>query len=82
MRKGLNKSKLVFEPYKYINILLKMPEKETFIELYQQYKNACCECEYETALEIYAKMLQQLEEGHEWLCNAYLGCLLSASRED
>lgn len=54
-----------------------MPEKDTFIELYQQYKNACCECEYETAIEIYAKMLKELEEGHEWLCNAYLGTLLS-----
>lgn len=59
-----------------------MQEKDTFIELYQQYKNACCECEYETAIKIYAKMLQQLKEGHEWLCNAYLGCLLRASRED
>lgn len=53
-----------------------MPEKDTFIELYQQYKNACCECEYDTAIEIYAKMLKELEEGHEWLCNAYLGTLL------
>lgn len=54
-----------------------MEQNNKFISKYIQYKNLCCDCRYEEALEVFNELLKQVEEEQEMLTQYVLGGILA-----